>query len=57
MPITPGTLTIESSDGTIQTELVVGGSYQRGSGVEHNVVNLGTDTVAFVEIELLEHQG
>lgn len=53
VPITQGTLTIESDEGTTTFDLVVGDSYQRGKGVAHNVANDGDSTVAFVEIELL----
>ncbi len=62
VPVTAGALTIEikGSDGAIEAtdaELAIGGSYNRSAGVEHNVVNNGTELVAFVEIELLERKG
>lgn len=63
VPLTNGTLTIESggSDGaepTVATAgLEIGESYNRGAGVEHNVINNGDAPVAFVEIELLQRPG
>lgn len=57
VPVTDGALTIESADGeTSQAPLVIGASYNRSAGVEHNVANDGDAVVAFVEIELLEHR-
>lgn len=54
VPITAGALTLEDRDGVVTTaELEIGRSYQRSAGVEHNVANDGGETVAFVEIELL----
>lgn len=59
VPITNGTLTIESNDGSpaIEAALELGVSYNRGAGVEHNVVNLTNEPIAFVEVELLERPG
>ena len=54
VPVTNGELTIETSDGVMTSPLTLGESYQRGKGVAHNVANDGPDTVAFVEIELLD---
>ena len=53
VPVTNGVLTIESADGTSTAPLVLGASYNRSAGVEHNVANDGDEPVAFVEIELL----
>ncbi|MFT7649731.1 MAG: quercetin dioxygenase-like cupin family protein [Candidatus Poriferisodalaceae bacterium] len=55
VPVTTGTLTIESAQGATPSPIVLGRSYNRSAGVEHNVVNLTDAEVAFVEIELLEH--
>ncbi len=66
VPVTGGALTIEtrsvdsaddSSVDAADAELTIGGSYNRSAGVEHNVVNNGTELVAFVEIELLQRKG
>jgi len=54
VPITNGALIIESSEGVTTAPLTIGASYNRGKGVEHNVANDGDETVAFVEIELLD---
>jgi len=54
VPITDGALTIESAEGTATVPLVIGASYNRSAGVEHNVANDGDAAVAFVEIELLD---
>ncbi len=53
VPVTDGTLLLELPDGaTSQASLVAGVSYNRGPGVEHNVINGGTAPLSFVEIEL-----
>jgi mannose-6-phosphate isomerase-like protein (cupin superfamily) len=54
VPVTTGDLLLEEPGGTSRTvALKAGGSYTRGVGVEHNVVNPSTtDDFAFVEIEL-----
>lgn len=51
--ITDCHMRLEMPDGTIKTNVVKAGeSYRRDAGVEHNVINDGTDVMAFVEIEL-----
>ena len=62
VPVTGGALTIEIKDdeGSVtatDAELTIGDSYNRGAGVEHNVVNNGDELVAFVEVELLQRPG
>lgn len=57
VPITVGALTAETADGEAVAELEIGGSYNRSAGVEHNIVNHGSETVSFVEIELLQRPG
>lgn len=53
VPITDGTLLLELPDGvTSQASLAAGVSYNRGPGIEHNVINGGTAPLSFVEIEL-----
>lgn len=52
VPITDGRLLLETPQGPVSAELVLGRSYTRSIGVEHNVVNDSPHEVAFVEIEL-----
>jgi len=52
VPITDGRLLLETRDGNLEAELVLGRSYARAVGVEHNVVNASPHEVAFVEIEV-----
>ena len=54
VPITNGALTIEIGEDSSLAPLAIGASYQRGKGVAHNVANDGDETVAFVEVELLD---
>lgn len=51
--VTPCTMLLEEPGGTSrQVELEAGIAYRRDEGVEHNVVNAGTQAMAFIEIEL-----
>jgi beta-alanine degradation protein BauB len=50
--LTAGKLIVETSTGTIETELKFGQSYARPAGVEHNIVNAGPGEFAFVEVEI-----
>ena len=52
VPLTTGSLTIESAAGTTEAALVAGQSYFRKVGVEHDVINANSFEFAFVEIEL-----
>lgn len=53
VPLSPGRMELTGPDGTVtETELVPGRSYYREKGVAHNVLNIGTEGFAFVEIEL-----
>ena len=52
VPMTTGTLLLETPQGDIRAPLVAGISYTRLAGVEHNVVNAGEHEFVFVEIEL-----
>ena len=54
VPVSDGILTIASADKeTNDAQLRVGESYFRHAGVEHNVMNMGTDCeIVFVEIEI-----
>jgi quercetin dioxygenase-like cupin family protein len=52
VPLTTGSLTIETPTGTVIAELVTGQSYFRQAGVEHDVINANAFDFAFVDIEL-----
>ena len=52
VPMTDGTLLLETPDGDKHAELIAGQSYFRKAGVEHNVVNASDHEVVFVETEL-----
>lgn len=53
VPVTDGTLLLELPGGeTATASLTAGLAYTRAAGVEHNVVNAGTDRLVFVETEL-----
>lgn len=52
VPITDGTLLLETLTGNVEAELRLGQSYARNVGVEHNVINAGSRELAFVEVEL-----
>jgi quercetin dioxygenase-like cupin family protein len=51
VPMTAGTLLLETPDGNLEAPLQPGRSYSRSVGVEHNVVNASDHEVVFVEIE------
>jgi quercetin dioxygenase-like cupin family protein len=51
VPMTSGSLLLETKTGTNQASLAQGISYFRSSGVEHNVVNNNLHEFVFVEIE------
>ena len=50
--LTAGKLLAETAAGNVETQLQFGQAYTRLQGVEHNIVNPGTDEFAFVEVEL-----
>jgi quercetin dioxygenase-like cupin family protein len=52
VPMTTGTLLLETSRGEVRADLSSGVSYIRPSGVEHNVINANEHDFVFVEIEL-----
>jgi len=52
VPITDGTLLLETLQGNAQAHLRLGQSYAREVGVEHNVINAGSTELAFIEVEL-----
>lgn len=52
VPLTTGTLLLETVDGEKTAELKTGVSYARPVGVEHNVINANMFDLSFIEIEL-----
>ncbi|MFT4101526.1 MAG: cupin domain-containing protein [Burkholderiaceae bacterium] len=52
VPMTSGTLRLETPQGVVDSELVAGRSYARPAGVEHNVINASDGEFVFIEIEL-----
>ena len=52
VPMTTGSLLLETPQGEIKSSLTAGVSYTRLTGVEHNVINDNEHEFVFVEIEL-----
>lgn len=52
VPMTNGELLLETPDSNRTAPLVMGKSYNRQVGVEHNVINNTDHEVVFVEIEI-----
>lgn len=52
VPTIAGQMSYESSEGHATRDLIVGESYAREAGSEHNVINKTDSEFAFVEIEL-----
>jgi mannose-6-phosphate isomerase-like protein (cupin superfamily) len=50
--LAPGARLAETANGNVETELRFGQAYARPVGVEHNIVNSGTEEFVFVEIEI-----
>jgi quercetin dioxygenase-like cupin family protein len=50
--LTSGKLLAETTAGNTVTELQMGQTYARPAGVEHNIVNPGSEEFAFIEVEL-----
>jgi beta-alanine degradation protein BauB len=50
--LTSGKLLAETAAGNTVTELQMGQTYARPAGVEHNIVNPGSEEFAFIEVEL-----
>jgi quercetin dioxygenase-like cupin family protein len=50
--ITAGKLLAETATGNVETELQLGHAYARPVGVEHNIVNPGSEAFVFIEIEI-----
>lgn len=51
VPVSAGTLTVQTDDGEFPNPLTPGASYQRAAGTTHNVVNETEDLCSFVELE------
>lgn len=51
VPMTTGTLGLQTADGDSLNHLTAGQSYTRAAGSEHNVRNLGVSDFVFVEVE------
>lgn len=51
-PVTNGTLLLETPDGNVEAALRIGEPYFRDEGVEHNVINAGSEELVFIEIEM-----
>jgi len=52
VPMTTGSLQMESSEDTQVVELTIGRPYFRPAGAEHNVVNANSAEFTFIEIEV-----
>jgi len=52
VPLTSGTLVIQSDDAKASSDLAPGGCYFREAGVAHDVVNGGAEKLVFGEIEI-----
>lgn len=52
-PVTECIMLLEEPGGTSRTvTMAAGEAYRRPLGVEHNVINAGTKSMSFVEVEL-----
>lgn len=51
VPMTDLNILIEDKDGERRIDVAKGAAYRRDAGVEHNVVNAGTEPMSFIEIE------
>jgi quercetin dioxygenase-like cupin family protein len=52
VPLVDGVLRLVDRQGEKRVELKAGGSYSRPAGIEHNVINAGPASMAFVEVEI-----
>ena len=52
IPLTTGSLMLESAEGEKTAGLKAGQSYARSEGVEHNVINANDFEFSFIEVEL-----
>jgi quercetin dioxygenase-like cupin family protein len=51
VPMTDCQFLIEEAGGDRRVDVAMGAVYRREAGVEHNVVNAGSQTMSFIEIE------
>lgn len=52
VPLSAGVMRLETPDGEREVTLTAGVSYSRTEGTEHNVINAGDASFAFVEVEM-----
>jgi beta-alanine degradation protein BauB len=52
VPMTDLTIRIEDANGTSDLFIQAGAAYSRPTGVEHNVINAGTEPMSFIEVEM-----
>ena len=57
VPLTAGQVRLVSASGETTAEMAPGAAYFRKAGVEHDVINIGGEPLAFVEIELKDRPG
>ncbi|MFT3999517.1 MAG: cupin domain-containing protein [Rhizobium sp.] len=51
VPMTDCRFLLEEPDGSRRVDIARGAAYRREAGVEHNVVNAGSEPMSFIEIE------
>ncbi len=51
VPMTDCRFLIEEAQGSRRVDIEKGAAYRRDAGVEHNVVNAGSEPMSFIEIE------
>lgn len=52
VPMTTGTLLLDTPAGPLEANLTAGQAYTRGIGVAHDVINLNDHEFVFIEIEM-----
>lgn len=52
VPMTTGTLRLETAEGEIAADLTAGQPYTRKAGAEHDVINVNAYDFVFVEVEI-----
>ncbi|MGE6793408.1 cupin domain-containing protein [Pseudomonas guineae] len=52
VPMTDGTLLMQTAEGEKHSQLVAGQAYFRKAGIKHNVINASDHEVVFVETEI-----
>jgi beta-alanine degradation protein BauB len=57
VPLTAGRLKLLAAAGESAASLEPGAAYFRKAGVEHDVINAGTEPLVFIEIELKHRPG